>query len=342
MPLVLSASNGSVFEDSLEQFEDMSLDEQIEIACLMEATARKLGNVHPAASFVDLNYDDFARAAHAIAPALADVRQVGLGQAVFNAIDATQQESRSNVNLGIALLIAPLAAVAPQDSLQHGIGEVLHQTTIDDAEHVYAAIRLARPGGMGKAQSQDVSDKPTVTLLEAMLLAADRDRIAEQYATNFNYVLGMARPWLLDAWNWCHEIGTAIPQLDRLLGLPAITPWEAAIIRFQLRLLADAPDSLVDRKCGPTVAEELQQRAAEVHKADWPNCMTSWPLLHRFDEWLRADGHRLNPGTTADLIAATLFAAIRDGMIQPPTRDDILKHAAQIRQKAADPGSFPH
>ena len=313
----------------------MNLAEQIEVCCLMEATARKPGNVHPAASFTDLNYDDFVRAAQAVAGPLARVRQEGLGSAILNAIQATRLETASNVNLGIALLIAPLASVPPETPLNPGVRDVLARTTIDDAEQVYAAIRLAKPGGLGNAKSQDVHDRPTITLREAMTLASDRDRIAEQYATDFSFVLGVARPWLVDAWRWCRELGSIIPQMDELLHLPGIVPWEAAIIRLQLKLLADAPDSLVARKCGPATATELQQRAAEVHRLDWPSRMPGWPALHRFDEWLRADGHRRNPGTTADSIAAALFAAVRDGLIEPPSRDEILRHAARIRQTAA-------
>ena len=309
----------------------MNLAEQIEICCLMEATARKPGNVHPAAKFVDLDYDDFVAAAQAIGGPLANAQRDGLGQSVFNAIQATRQNSGSNVNLGIALLIAPLASIADGLSLIAGIGNVLAQTTIDDAEQVYAAIRLARPGGLGNVKSQDVNDRPSITLRDAMSLAADRDRIAEQYASDFSFLLGHARHWLLDAWQWCHDLESVILQMGELLGLPEIVPWEAAIIRFQLKLLADAPDSLVARKCGSAIATELQERANELHRTDWPGRMISWSALHRFDEWLRSDGHRRNPGTTADLIAATLFAAVRDGLIIPPPRDDVMRHATRIR-----------
>lgn len=310
----------------------MTLSEQIEICCLMEATARKPGNVHPAAAFVDLNYDDFVQAAQVIGKPLAEAGQVGLGRAVLNAIDATRRESRSNVNLGIALLIAPMAAIGQEMPLQAGMGQVLHSTTIEDAEHVYAAIRLARPGGLGQVSSQDVHDRPTITLREAMVLAADRDRIAEQYATDFAFVLGLGRHWLLDAWRWCQDLDRVIPQIDNLLHLPGLVTWEAAIIRFQLRLLADAPDSLVARKCGGIIASELQRRATELDRHDWPARLTSWPALQEFDRWLRADGHRRNPGTTADLIAATLFAAVRDGLITPPSRQEIMDHAAKIQR----------
>ncbi|MDB5344131.1 MAG: triphosphoribosyl-dephospho-CoA synthase [Schlesneria sp.] len=315
----------------------MNLAEQIEISCLMEATARKVGNVHPGASFEDLCYDDFVSAAAAIAEPLAASQHVGLGRSVLNAIEQTHRESRSNVNLGIALLIAPLAAVALDQP--EGIADVLSQTTIEDAEHVYAAIRLARPGGMGQVKSQDVHDRPTISLRDAMALAADRDRIAEQYSTNYAYVERLALPWLLDNWNWCHQLGSVIRQIDTLAGLPGLVPWEASVIRLQLKLLADGPDSLVVRKCGSTVAKELQERAAAVVRTDWPAHLEGWNALHRFDEWLRGDGHRRNPGTTADLIAATLLIAIRYDVIEPPTRDEVLQHAARIRQA---PTEKPH
>ncbi|MBS0206794.1 MAG: triphosphoribosyl-dephospho-CoA synthase [Planctomycetes bacterium] len=311
----------------------MNLAEQIEICCLMEATARKPGNVHPAASFADLTYGDFTSAAVAIGKPLAASQHDGLGRAIFEAIHATQRLARTNVNLGIALLIAPLAAVPARQPLAEGIQNVLSHTTVDDAEQVYAAIRLARPGGMGTTASQDVNDLPTVTLQEAMRLAADRDRIAEQYANDFQFLLGTARPWLIDAWHQSQD-----PQhflnIDGYHPLPGIAPWEAAILRLQLTLLADAPDSLVARKCGSETAAELQTRASQLIHGQWPHQPGSGSSLIQFDHWLRADGHRRNPGTTADLIAATLFAAVRDGLIKLPSRNEVLHHAERIQNTA--------
>ena len=42
--------------------------------------------------------------------------------------------------------------------------------------------------------------------------------------------------------------------------------------------------------------------------------------LADLDFWLRSDGHRRNPGTTADLMAAGLFVGLRQGWIVPPLR----------------------
>ncbi len=312
----------------------MNLAEQIEICCLMEATARKPGNVHPAASFTDLSYDDFVRAAAATAEPLAEASRVGVGRAVFNAIEATRRETGTNVNLGIVLLIAPLAAVPAGLSLREGIRKVLIGTTIEDAEHVYAAIRLAQPGGLGEVPLQDVADRPTFTLRDTMLLAAFRDRIAEQYVTDFDFVLNKSLPVFCRVFEHFTEAISKATRRDSSADA-AMHPWEMAILNLQLRILAADLDSLIVRKCGLEIATEVQQRAKRSRKSGPPDSTSASDALQDFDLWLRADGHRRNPGTTADLIAATLFAAVRDGLIEPPSRDDILRHAARIRQTPA-------
>ncbi len=273
------------------------LAECIQVACFLEATAPKAGNVHPEASFDDLHYNDFVNAARIIAPLLADSERVGVGQSILNAITATSSQTRSNANLGIVLLIAPLAVVPVSLSLRKGISDVLSRLTLNDARLTYQAIRLARPGGMGEATEQDVSVEPRVTLRAAMELAADRDLIARQYSKNFQDILDVAVPVLLETWN-------------------ANTLWEHAVLDLQLELLARFPDSLIARKCGSDVATEASSRAKFV--LSQPAGQLRLDAYWQFDRWLRADGNRRNPGTTADLIAATLFVAFRERLIDPP------------------------
>lgn len=309
----------------------MTLAAQIELACLLEATARKAGNVHPAAAFDDLDYADFVDAAQAVAEPLSQAREIGLGRAILGAMQATRQARvRSNANLGIVLLLAPLAAVPDGVSLNEGLRDVLGRTTVEDAEYVYEAIRLARPSGLGRAESQDVSTTPTVTLRDAMVLAAGRDRIAEQYATDFAFVLNTALPWLCHDWPWLGLCPLAIFGRTGMRDEVPIAPWESAIIKLQLRLMADSPDSLIVRKCGETTGEQVRRRAAEMMDLDWPHALQSWGRFDELDLWLRVDGHRRNPGTTADLIAATLFAVMRAGLIEFPSRERILQHAEQL------------
>jgi triphosphoribosyl-dephospho-CoA synthase len=279
-----------------------TLEEMLRAACVLEATARKAGNVHPEASFADLKYQDFVDSAKVAAPILARTCELGVGRAILEAVAATKNVTPSNTNLGIILLLAPLAAVQRQTLLSAGIGDVLKGLTLDDAQWAYQAIRMAQPGGMGQVDNEDISRSPTTTLREAMCLAAERDLVARQYADNFSIVLEFGLPYM-------KQVG------DFALH------WETAIIGLQLELLARYPDSLIVRKCGRQTAGEVSRRAAAVLKAGAPGTQRANIELERFDIWLRADGNRRNPGTTADLIAAILFAAFRDGglpVILPP------------------------
>lgn len=264
----------------------------IEQACWMEATARKPGNVHPEARFTDLCYEDFVVSAKSAAEPLSQARQVGIGRAVHEAIRETQSRVKTNTNLGIALLVAPLAAVPEVQTLGEGIDKVLQSLTPDDARFVYEAINLAHPGGMGQVKEGDLTAPPPDDLLWAMGLAADRDWIARQYVTGFRDILNTTVP-LLAEWR---------PD----------APWETRVVHLQLELLARWPDSLIARKCGLPFAEEASARARSVLATAWPDTTAGLTALHAFDIWLRSDAHRLNPGTTADAVAATLFAALRD------------------------------
>ncbi|MDR3621011.1 MAG: triphosphoribosyl-dephospho-CoA synthase [Paludisphaera borealis] len=270
-----------------------------QIACILEATARKPGNVHRFLDFDDLDYLDFILSAAAVADPLDRARTEGVGASVLAAVEATKRVVATNSNLGMILLLAPLAAVPPDESLGEGVGRVLDATTVDDARHVYRAIRLANPGGLGEAAEQDVADEPTITLREAMTLAADRDLIARQYADGFAEVLD-----------------EGLPALRR--RIEDGQPLETAIIGVFLDVLSRHPDSLIARKAGRERAAEASRRAGEVLAAGWPDEAVGRSLLGDLDTMLRSDGHRLNPGATADLTAAVLFAALRDGTIELP------------------------
>jgi triphosphoribosyl-dephospho-CoA synthase len=81
--------------------------------------------------------------------------------------------------------------------------------------------------------------------------------------------------------------------------------------------MARHPDSLIARKCGRAVAEEAARRARQVLQTEWQQSR-SWEALAALDAWLRADGRRRNPGTTADVLTASLFVALRQGAIPLP------------------------
>jgi triphosphoribosyl-dephospho-CoA synthase len=262
----------------------------------MEVTAPKPGNVHRGADFEDMTFTDFMLSAVAIGPAMEEAVHRGVGATVLAAIQATRRLVHVNTNLGTVLLIAPLAAVPRDQPLQDGITAVLRTMDAQDAGAVYQAIRLAQPGGMGRVEEMDVQETPPGDLLAAMREAAARDMVARQYAEDFDPLLHEVRPLLA-------------------AGLDAGWPVSDAVIYAQIQLLARHPDSLIERKCGPETAQRASEMADRVLEAGRPGCEAYHRALGDLDFWMRSDGNRRNPGTTADLIAAGLFALLRDGAI---------------------------
>jgi len=263
------------------------------LACVWEVAARKAGNVHRERDFADVTHTDFVRSAEAAAPEIGRAAVRPLGQTILAAVRATRAVVRTNTNLGIVLVLAPLAKVSTGTDLRAGVREVLANATVEDAASVYEAIRLAAPGGLGKAKEQDVSDAPTRPLRDVMALAAERDLIARQYASGFDDVFDLGVPALLDGFR----------RFGRV---------EPAVQHCQLAWLAHRPDSLILRKRGPEVAAEASRRAREVLDRGGLTTPDGREAYDAFDGWLGADGHARNPGTTADLVAACLFVALRE------------------------------
>lgn len=272
-----------------------------QLACLLEATAEKPGNVTPRHAFPDMSCRDMLRSAVAIGPELARAGRRGVGATVLAAITATRRVVGVNTNLGIVLLLAPLVRAALDDSIRGGsldarVGRVLRALDDEDAPAVYAAIRLAGAGGLGEGVEHDVRDDPPANLLESMASAASRDSIASEYVTGFAITFDLGLPAL---------------QRARGAGLGV----REAVVQAHLELLAAVPDTLIARKRGRAVARHVSGEAARVVGAGGLLTGSGRRLLATFDGSLRGPGHTLNPGTTADLVTAATFVALLSGVL---------------------------
>jgi triphosphoribosyl-dephospho-CoA synthase len=287
---------------TVSNFPPLTAGQCATLACLLEVTAPKVGNVHRGADFADLTFADFVASGIAIAPAIDAAAEVGIGQTVLAAVRATRGVVSTNTNLGIVLLLAPLAAVPRNERLSpSAVHRVLKALTPADSQAVYEAIRLAQPGGLSQVDKMDVAGSAPDDLLAAMTAAAQRDLVAHQYVTDFRLVLEEALPLLVAG----RESGWSMTD---------------SIIRAHVQLIARHGDSLIARKCGPEISRQAQALAGRVLESGQPPDEAYHDALSDFDFWLRSDGHRRNPGTTADLIAAALFAGLRDGYLPPPWR----------------------
>ena len=188
---------------------------------------------------------------------------------------------------------------------QGAVQSVLDALTEEDSKDVYCAISLASAGGLGKQHHMDVEGDAPRTLLEAMQHAQDRDLIAAQYVNGFQQLFEDA-------------VVPLRKKLEKQLALPA------AIVQTHVQFMSLHVDSLIARKCGLGIAHEAVQRARQVVIAYDQDKEHYEIALGELDFWLRSDGHRRNPGTTADFIGAAIFVGLIEGWIvqKPATSSD--------------------
>jgi len=261
-------------------------------ACRLELQALKPGNVHIHAGGHGMEAEQFELAAAASAPHIA-AQGLPVGTRIRRAVEASFAAAGCNTNLGILLLCVPLAYAVgepvPGDDLKSRLAHVLAQLDRDDAAETFAAIAHANPGGLGRSDEADVSGPAQVTLREAMAIAADRDRIARAYVSDFADIFSFGLPLYRSA------IGAAA------------TP-ELAVTTLHMAYLAEFPDTHIARKYGEATALEIRD-AARALSPNWQPVARQESLraLIEFDSRLKVSA--INPGTTADFVVATIFAS---------------------------------
>jgi triphosphoribosyl-dephospho-CoA synthase len=267
-------------------------------ACALDVAVRKPGNVSVAAPGHGMTAAQFIASARAAAAPLF-ARGAAVGERIERAVVASVAAAGCNTNLGIVLLVAPLAAALERGTppwtparLRAVVADVLAELDIDDARAAFRAIVHAAPGGLGDIAEHDVKRDPSVDLRTAMRLAAARDRVARQYANGYEDVFAVG-----------------VPQFER-------RDPETAMLAAFLAFLASAPDSHIVRKWGPQAAHSVTLRARQVLDA-W-RAQQSVPDGEALAAWdLELKAAAINPGTSADLAVASGFVAAVTGVCEP-------------------------
>lgn len=257
---------------------------------MAELSALKPGNVHLFADGHGMLVQDFVKSADASAQVIS-TPTLTVGERILSAVKATWDAVGCNTNLGIVLLTAPMmqAAYTKEGFSQNALQSVLNQLTVDDAIKAYQAIAIANPAGLGEVKAHDVHQVPGVSLLQAMQAAVDRDLIAQQYTNGYQDIF---------------NLGVAIYQ--QYLAKWARPAW--AVTATYLAFLAEFEDSHIGRKYGKDVVQVIQYEAKHhfQHFTSQENPKLYQATLLAWDADLKQRG--INPGTSADLTVATLFA----------------------------------
>ena len=257
-----------------------------------EIEAFKPGNVSSYADGHNMTAEDFLISAEVATPLLCEKNR-SLGVRILNCVKATKKSVSCNTNLGMLLLFTPIIMAAELgfesiEKLKKNLEITLTSLTKNDANQVFEAIFIAKPGGLGKTEEQDVTNKPDCSLLYAMELASDRDSVALQYSNNFSEVFKLGFP--------------AIKHFDKRWNS---VKW--ATVSCYLTFMASIKDSHIERKYGSEIAEQIKIKSGIIVEK-FNNSIdpeTSVEILRGFDRELKARNY--NPGTSADLTAASLL-----------------------------------
>jgi triphosphoribosyl-dephospho-CoA synthase len=298
------------------------------LAALMEVSAYpKPGNVHRTRDLPDTRFEHFLAGGVAIGPNMRELAlrgldavsgeigwdSLGVGRAVLNAVvDSMGWQKGGNVNLGVVLLFAPLAAAAGAtlhesdsigaQSLRDNLEKVVRAAVPDDTVDIYKAINLAmNPETLGNIGDLDVTDEGSlerikdnhISPIEVFENGAERDSICSEWVTGFQITFK-----------------EGFPKLKSKLAKGTLND---AIINTFLHLLSQYPDSLIARKSGIAQAEKVSKHAKMILEAGGASTVQGKEILWALDEELHAAKGGLNPGTTADLTAAAIFVLLLEG-----------------------------
>jgi triphosphoribosyl-dephospho-CoA synthase len=299
----------------------------LELAILLEVSADKPGNVNLVVGFEGTNHMHFLASAVAAAPhfrlaaergmAAAEgeiaLKDVGVGRIIRDCVaDISAWQSGGNTLLGTIILFTPLAIAAGMTKDEKGVfnlhvlrqdlKKVVEATTPEDAVAVYEAVGIAKPSGLGKAPDLDVKDPGSVkriieeriSLYQVFKIAASYDMVCSEWVNNYPVTFEYAYPLLVQ-------------------NLKEDEDLNMAIIHTFLAVLAKHPDTFIARKVGLKRACVVSAAAEEVLKIGGLRTAAGRERLREFDAMLRRESNLLNPGTTADIIAAALALAVLGG-----------------------------
>ena len=300
----------------------------LELAILFEVSADKPGNVNLVVGFEGTRHEHFLSSAVAAAPSFElaaergiafskgeiKVSDVGVGRIIKDCVANVNAWQRGgNTLVGTVILLAPIAVaagIAPTrdehvfeiPKLRENLRLVVESTTSEDAVNVYEAINIAKPSGLGKAPELDINDsnsvnrivKENISLYQVFKIASQYDRVCSEWIGNYPLTFDFAYPRLME-------------QIKDTGDL------NVAIIHTFLKVLAEYPDTFIARKIGIEKAREVSLMAKEILELGGLETSKGKESLREFDLKLRCSSNLLNPGTTADIIAAALALCILGG-----------------------------
>lgn len=300
----------------------------MQLAILLEVSTNKPGNVNFTVGFEGTRAEHFLASAVAAAPSFEEaanrgikiankklpISKAGIGELIKACVtDLNAWQKGGNTLLGTVMLFAPIAVAAGMTktktdytfnipALRKNLKAAVEATTAQDAVALYEAVNIANPSGLNTSNELDVNNpkskqqllKDNISLLKVFQIGAPYDDVCSEWVNNYPITFTEAYPHLME-------------QLKTKGDL------KQAIVHTFLKILAEHPDTFIARKAGTQKAQEISNDAKEALKLGGLTTPTGKKRINDLDQKLRSSGNRLNPGTTADLTAATLALCTLSG-----------------------------
>jgi triphosphoribosyl-dephospho-CoA synthase len=301
----------------------------LEMAILFEVSANKPGNVNFVVGFEGTRVEHFlasavaasssfekaAKRGIAIAKGKLKVSEAGMGKLMRDCVaDIDAWQHGGNTLLGTVMLFIPMAVAAGMTptnekgefdlkKLRENIKLVVESTTPQDAVYLYDAIAVASPSGLNDAPDLSVTSadskarlvRENVSLFKVFQIAEGYDDICYEWVHTFPVTFDLAYPYLLD------QLKTKRKCLN------------TAITHTFLKVLSERPDTFISRKVGKEKTLEVSKDAKHVLELGGLETAAGKESILQFDRKLRESGNNYNPGTTADITAATLALSTLGG-----------------------------
>jgi len=259
--------------------------ERAQLAMVLEVSAfPKPGNIDRCHDYPDTRLEHFLASAIFVRPVLEEAEHTrgGTGRLIRQAVERSSGHSGGNTHFGAFILLIPLI----QGGDIPGASRAVEQTDTNDAVEFYRAFGLTRVRILARDEL-DVNDpgvldqlkQRAMTLLDVMRHSAGNDMVAREWVNGFARTRRGA-------------------DLLKLYGCG-----RSSIVKTFLALLAEEPDTLVIKKHGIDVAQKTMEQARDV--------LAGTKNLEDFDRSCIAGS--INPGSTADLIIASIYIALGEG-----------------------------
>lgn len=276
-------------------------------SCLEVSGFPKPGNVHRTRDYDDMVFEDFLISGIVIGDTIKeladnvnkqDLASANLGKYILEAVRETDNWIANNTNLGIVMLLVPISAavVISNDfnEIRKNVVELMASTTVEDAINLYHAINIADAGGMGEQDEYDVASENAIkelkdnnqTMYDVLKISSPWDRLAQELTTDLPV---------------CFDIG--YKEYSKLKNETSLNM--SAVLTF-LKILSTTPDTLISRKYGDEKAQDISKKALGL--LDFKEDDNFNDLIEEFDDYLFEN--KLNPGTTADLTAASIMLSL--------------------------------